>query len=81
MRVEYWYMAPAYDIVGKTVTVGTILGVAQDISVKYPEHEEYGIMMPHIHVRVTLFPFTALIKGMFYGGEIIVDPELLIGEA
>ncbi len=79
VRVEYWYMTPAPDLVGETVTVGTVIGVSQDISQKYGEHEKYGIMLPHIHIRVTLFPFTTLIGGIFAGSEVIIDPELLIG--
>jgi murein DD-endopeptidase MepM/ murein hydrolase activator NlpD len=56
LRVEIWYMDPRNTVdVGQYVHAGEVIGVAEDISAKYSDK-----MTPHIHVRVTMLPFTML---------------------
>lgn len=79
LRVEIWYMLPRIDLVGNSVYAGQLIGHAQDISQKYPENDKYGAMIPHIHVRTTVLPFTALSSGRYISFEVTVDPLLFLG--
>lgn len=82
LRVEIWYMEPK-DIVGHNVYAGQVVGYAQDISQKYNHNDmkvaKYGLMIPHVHVRTTVLPFTALSSGRYVSFEITVDPLLFLG--
>jgi hypothetical protein len=63
------------------VAEGTVIGHAQDISQRYPPTVKTpGLMIPHIHVRVTLKAFTVLANGRYVSYEIHVDPLLFIGD-
>jgi len=73
VRCEIWYMEPRLSIIKTHVGIGHILGYAQDISLKYPPNE-HGAMTPHIHVRVSLKPFTYLIDGRYQQKSVFVDP-------
>jgi hypothetical protein len=78
VRVEVWYMNPF--ITAGRVNAGQQIGVAQDISKRYPPTEDFNyIMKPHIHLRVTLLPFTVLADGRYVSFEQHVDPELFLG--
>ncbi len=46
--VKLLYVEPYPSLIGKTVVAGAVIGVAQDISLKYgPE------MTPHVHCEIT----------------------------
>ncbi len=47
-RMKMFNFEPLRNIVGRTVREGTVIGIAQDVSVYYDDPE----MMPHIHVKV-----------------------------
>lgn len=53
LRVRILYMLPWVQI-GDYVDAGQVLGEAQDISERYPPHERYGVMIPHVHVDLWL---------------------------
>jgi hypothetical protein len=80
LRVELWYMNPKNTVaIGEFVTAGQMVGVAQDISEKYPPNEKILThMIPHIHVRVTLRAFTTIANGRYVSFEQYIDPTLLI---
>ena len=44
--VMLFYLVPDYKLIGKWCVKGSIIGIAQDISEKYPN------MIPHIHLRI-----------------------------
>jgi murein DD-endopeptidase MepM/ murein hydrolase activator NlpD len=81
LRVELWYMDASNTVMaGEFVTAGQHVGVAQDISIKYPRTEKRPYeMTPHIHVRVTLRAFTTIANGRYVSYEQYVDPLLLLG--
>lgn len=79
-RVEIWYMAPFAPLVGQFIQAGTHIGYAQDISKKYGEDEEKGVMTPHVHVRVSLLPFTSISNNKYVSYGQFINPKLLIGE-
>lgn len=74
LRVEIWYMEPMGELIGETVEAGQLVGVAQNISLKYDEQ-----MKPHVHLRTTMRSFTALSSGQYITSEIICDPTLFLG--
>jgi len=79
LRVEIWYMDPVYAPIDKFVQAGELIGVAQDISIKYPPTEKIPhVMMPHIHLRVTLRAFTTIADGRYVSFEQFIDPSLLL---
>jgi len=45
-KARYFYVAPFEEILGTNVTMGTPIGIAQDISQKYSNS-----MVPHVHVE------------------------------
>ncbi len=45
--LKIFYMVPNFELVGKDLKVGTVIGVTQDIRVKYG-----SAMTPHIHVEL-----------------------------
>lgn len=75
VRVEYWYLEPDVELIGQMVKAGDRIGVAQDITEKYPGQG----MTPHIHLRVTLKAFTCIQDGLYISEEIICDPQLFLG--
>ena len=81
IRVELWYMNARNTVaVGELVLAGQVVGVAQDISVKYPPTEKIPHdMTPHIHVRVTLKAFTTIANGRYVSFEQYIDPAILLG--
>jgi hypothetical protein len=79
VRVEIWYMEPDLTLIGKYVHMGDHIGIAQDISLKYPPREDKGAMIPHIHLRVTNLPMAYLINGKWAQYEITLNPEIFIG--
>ena len=80
LRVELWYMEASNTVaVGEFVLAGQMVGVAQDISVKYPPTDAEGDMTPHLHVRVTLRAFTTIANGRYVSFEQYFDPSLLLG--
>jgi hypothetical protein len=81
LRVELWYMDPRNTVaVDEFVNAGQMIGVAQDISVKYPPTKKIPHdMTPHIHVRVTLRAFTTIANGRYVSFEQYIDPTLLLG--
>jgi hypothetical protein len=80
LRVELWYMDPRNTVaVDEFVNAGQMVGVAQDISLKYPSTEIHPYeMTPHIHVRVTLRAFTTIANGRYVSFEQYIDPTLLL---
>lgn len=80
LRVELWYMEPRNTVaVGEWVTAGQMVGVAQDISTKYPPSKKIPHpMTPHLHVRVTLRAFTTIANGRYVSYEQYIDPALLL---
>jgi hypothetical protein len=80
LRVELWYMEAQNTVaVDEYVNAGQMIGVAQDISEKYPPtnkipHE----MTPHIHVRVTLRSYSAISSGRYVSFDQYIDPSLLL---
>jgi murein DD-endopeptidase MepM/ murein hydrolase activator NlpD len=80
LRVELWYMDPSNTVaVGQFVQAGQHIGVAQDISIKYPPTEKIPHdMTPHLHVRVTLRAFTTIADGRYVSFEQYIDPLLLL---
>lgn len=58
--VKLFYMAPDRSLIGSTVAQGQSLGVAQDLSLKFPVLPT-GSMTNHVHVEIR------------FGGQ-IVDP-------
>jgi hypothetical protein len=80
IRVELWYMDARNTVaVGEFVTAGQHVGVAQDITIKYPPTEKKPYeMTPHIHVRVTLRAFTTIANGRYVSFEQYIDPSLLL---
>ena len=77
-RLEMWYMDPRNTVaVGQYVNAGEMVGVAQDISLKYPPNKD-GAMTPHIHVRLTLLPFNAIANDRYISYEQHVDPAILL---
>jgi hypothetical protein len=81
VRVELWYMNARNTVaVNEHVSAGQRIGVAQNISEKYPPTEKIPHdMTPHIHVRVTLRSFTTLANGRWVSFEQYIDPALLLG--
>jgi hypothetical protein len=80
VRVEIWYMDAANTVaVDEFVTAGQHVGVAQDISIKYPPTDAEGVMTPHIHVRLTLRAFTTIANGRYVSFEQYINPGLLLG--
>jgi len=79
IRVELWYMEPDLTLLDSYVYVGDKVGIAQDISRKYPPVDGKGVMTPHIHMRVTNLPLTYLINGKWAQFEVTLNPELFIG--
>jgi hypothetical protein len=80
---EIWYMSPEIEDGNLLVKQGQFIGMAQDISKRYPPvggNAGKGLMTPHIHVRVTLKAFTVLANGRYVSYEVYVDPLLFIGE-
>jgi murein DD-endopeptidase MepM/ murein hydrolase activator NlpD len=47
-RARMLYVLPYLEI-GAEVEKGQRVGEAQDISLRYPPHDRYGIMIPHVH--------------------------------
>jgi hypothetical protein len=80
VRVELWYMDASNTVMaGEFVTAGQHIGVAQDISIKYPPTEKIPHdMTPHIHVRLTLRAFTTIANGRYVSYEQYIDPTLLL---
>jgi len=80
LRVELWYMDPTNTVaVDEFVQAGQMVGVAQDISIKYPPTEKIPHdMTPHLHVRVTLRAFTTIANGRYVSFEQYIDPSLLL---
>jgi len=81
IRVELWYMNARNTVaVDELVLAGQMVGVAQDISVKYPPTKKIPHdMTPHIHVRVTMKAFTTIANGRYVSFEQYIDPALLLG--
>jgi hypothetical protein len=81
VRVEIWYMNARNTVaVNEHVSAGQHIGVAQDISEKYPKTPDFFYdMTPHVHVRVTLRSFTTLANGRWVSFEQYIDPTLLLG--
>jgi hypothetical protein len=81
VRVELWYMNARNTVaVDEHLSAGQMIGVAQNISEKYPPTNEIPYTMtPHIHVRVTLRSFTTLANGRWVSFEQYIDPTLLLG--
>lgn len=75
IRCEIWYMTPKDGLVGTYVSIGWPLGYAQDISEKYPQNED-GKMTPHIHVRMSLLPFSFLVDGAYKDKSVFLDPMI-----
>lgn len=46
-RAKLFYVKPDPELIGKSVKMGSPIGLAQDISKKYPG------MTPHVHLRIT----------------------------
>jgi hypothetical protein len=46
MEIRMFYLEPVRSLIGKTVNAGDLVGIAQDISIRYPD------MMPHIHLEI-----------------------------
>jgi hypothetical protein len=80
LRVELWYMEAKNTVaVDEYVNAGQMIGVAQDISEKYPPTEKIPHeMTPHIHVRVTLRSFSAIASGRYISFDQYIDPTLLL---
>jgi murein DD-endopeptidase MepM/ murein hydrolase activator NlpD len=81
LRVELWYMDPRNTVaVDEFVNAGQMIGVAQDISERYPRSKKVPFdMIPHLHVRVTLRAFTTIANGRYVSYEQYIDPTLLLG--
>jgi hypothetical protein len=80
VRVEIWYMDARNTVaVDEFITAGQHIGVAQDISIKYPPTDVEGDMAPHIHVRVTLRAFTTIANGRYVSFEQYINPGILLG--
>jgi hypothetical protein len=45
-KARYFYVAPFEEVLGTNVTMGSPIGIAQDISQKYSNS-----MVPHVHVE------------------------------
>jgi len=50
LDVRAFYFLPDESIVGRRVTMGQVIGVAQDVSLRYKE--KYPGMKPHLHVQI-----------------------------
>ena len=59
MGVKLFYLKPHYEIIGKEVGEGQLIGWAQDISIHYGLE---GKMTPHIHVEIDSIDIAMLIK-------------------
>lgn len=46
MVIQMFYLEPIRSLIGQYVNAGDLIGIAQDISIKYPG------MTPHIHLEV-----------------------------
>ena len=46
LSLKMFYLEPNSDLIGKVVKIGDTIGIAQDISKKYPT------VTPHIHVEI-----------------------------
>lgn len=46
MAIKLFYFKPDKELIGKTIDKGQKIGIAQDISEKYPD------MTPHIHLTI-----------------------------
>jgi hypothetical protein len=81
VRVELWYMDASNTVkAGEFVLAGQHVGVAQNISEKYPPNNTTPYnMAPHIHVRVTLRAFTTIANGRYVSYEQYLNPSLLLG--
>jgi len=79
---EVWYMEPRVELIGQQVIAGvTRIGCAQDISKKYGVDPDKGVMTPHIHFRLSLKPFSYLVKGGQFGSTVIkIDPLQFIDQ-
>ncbi|MEA3313037.1 MAG: hypothetical protein U9Q18_01530 [Caldisericota bacterium] len=47
VEIKMWYFVPDFDLIGKELKAGEVIGMAQNIGKKYP-----GVTS-HIHVRIT----------------------------
>ncbi len=47
-----FYVRPLPDIIGKDVRRGQAIGVLMNVSLKYPENELDGAMIPHCHLEL-----------------------------
>jgi hypothetical protein len=80
LRWEIWYMEPNNGLIDRYVYVGDPIGVAQDISRKYPPTKKIPYrMIDHIHNRVTLLQGMYLINGRWSQYEITLNPALFMG--
>ena len=58
--IKLMYLEPNYKLLGKIVRQGQVIGIAQDITEKYPDSG----MLPHIHIEVTNYDPTLLLEGL-----------------
>jgi len=48
VSIKLWYFQPYADLIGERVPQGQVIGVAQDVSAKYPGQN----MSPHVHLKI-----------------------------
>ncbi len=48
-----WYLNPDTNIVGSVVNAGDRLGIAQDLTTKYPAKNGHSAITNHVHVRTS----------------------------
>ena len=51
MDLTMFYFAPDLNLIGKWVNAGEVIGIAQDVSLRYDKHK----MFPHIHLQIDHF--------------------------
>jgi len=64
IECKVFYIEPDFKK-GRSVKIGDRIGIAQDISKRYPAKQPGGAMTPHVHVEIRM-------------GGVIVDPGTII---
>jgi len=57
LEIKLFYFKPDISVIGKDIKQGDYIGIAQDISIKYP-----GIV-PHLHLQITNMDPNLLLRG------------------